>query len=294
MNHIIIPLGYAFCWGVGITLTKIALSEITPTTLLIIQLLSSVLFLSTICYWKDRQLPFSWNQLKQGFTGIFEPALTHMVGIFGIQMTTVSNAALIGSSEVILTILLAAVFLGEKLTKMNLLLAGMSCSGVLLLVLKDAQGAGHASWVGDLLVLTGTFFAVFYVLLSKRQIGTANPLYLALSQQLVGLIVTVFCFSVLSTINPNYEVNTVGISPPFWLLAVGSGIMQYALAFLLYLIALQNLPVSHAAFYVGLIPVFGVASAVVMIGERPDFAQWIGGLLVIASSYGAYRLKLKE
>jgi drug/metabolite transporter (DMT)-like permease len=291
MNNTILAFGYAFCWGIGVTLTKIALSEISATTLLIIQLSSSVIFLAVACYIRDRQLPFSWQQLKQGSAGIFEPALAYMVGIFGVQMTTASNATLIGSSEVILTILFAAVFLGEKLTRMKLFLAGISFSGLLLLMLKDAEGASRSSLMGDLLVLTGAIFAVFYVLISKKQIESADPLQLTLSQQLVGLIVTIFCFSVLSIISPSYEVSTAEISPQFWLLAVGSGIMQYALAFLLYLIALQKIPVSQAAFFVALIPVFGVVSAVVMIGEKPSLAQWIGGAMVIVSSYFSNRLK---
>ena len=293
MNNMITAVSYAFCWGVGVTLTKIALSEVPATTLLIIQLSSSVIFLATVCYLKDRQLPFSWQHLKQGFAGIFEPGLAHMVGIFGVQMTTASNATLLGSSEVVLTIVFAAVFLGEKLTQVKLLLACISFSGVLLLMLKDAQGASHASLAGDLLVLMGAIFAVVYVLFSKKQIGSADPLQLTSSQQLVGLIVTVVCFGMLSIINPNYEINAAGISPQFWLLAIGSGIMQYGLAFLFYLIALQNIPVSHAAFFVALIPVFGVASAVVMIGEQPSLAQWTGGLLVIVSSYFASRLKTR-
>jgi drug/metabolite transporter (DMT)-like permease len=291
MNNVIIALSYAFCWGAGVTLTKIALSEVSATTLLIIQLSSSVVFLAAACYLRDRQLPLSWQHLKQGYAGIFEPALAYMVGIFGLQMTTVSNATLIGSSEVALTILFAAAFLGEKLTRTKLLLAGISFLGVLLLMVKDTQGDSHSSLVGDLLVLMSVIFAVFYVLFSKKQIESVDPLQLTSSQQLVGLIMTAFCFSVLSIINPNYEVNAIGISPQFWLLAAGSGIVQYGLAFLLYLIALKNIPVSHAAFYVALIPIFGVASAVVMIGEQPGLAQWIGGSLVIVSSYCASKLK---
>lgn len=291
MNNIILALGYAFCWGVGVTLTKIALSEIAATTLLVIQLLSSVVFLSTICYLKERELPFSWNHLKQGAAGIFEPALAYMFGIFGLRMTTASNATLIASSEVIMTILLAAVFLGENLTRMKLLLSGISFAGVLLLMLEDAGVAGHSSIAGDLLVLMGTVFGVCYALSSKKQIEISSPLQLTSSQQLVGLIVTVFGFSMLSTIDRSYEVSAAGISPQFWLLAIVSGIMQYALAFLLYLISLKKIPVSHAAFYIALIPVFGVASAVVALGEQPTLAQWIGGLLTISSSYFASRLK---
>jgi drug/metabolite transporter (DMT)-like permease len=249
-----------------------------------------VLYLG-ICYLKDRQLPFSWSHLKQGIAGIFEPALAYMFGIFGIQMTSASNATLIASSEVILTIVFAPVFLGERVTRMKLLLSSINASGIVLLLLKDTQSPNYSCFSGDLLVLAGTIFAVCYVLLSKKQIATADPLHLTSSQQLVGLIVTVFCFSLLSTINPSYEISATGISPQFWFLAVLSGIMQYALAFLLYLIALQNIPVSHAAFYTALIPIFGIASAVVLIGEQPSLEQWIGGLLVIVSSYCANSLK---
>lgn len=291
MNNIILALSYAFCWGIGGTLTKIALSGVSATTLLIIQLLSSVLFLTTIYFLKHRQFPFSKKSFKQGAAGIFEPALAYMVGIFGLNMTTASNATLIASSEVVLTVLFASALLGEKLTRMKLLLAGASLLGILLLMLKDAEGVERASLLGDLLMLLSTIFAVFYALLSKKQIETEDPLQLTSSQQLVGLVVTALCFSVLSTINPSYKVSIVGIVPRFWLLAVVSGILQYALAFLLYLVALQSVPVSHAAFYVALIPIFGVASAIILIGEQPSFYQWVGAVLVITSSYYANRLE---
>ncbi|MBD2464207.1 DMT family transporter [Oscillatoria sp. FACHB-1407] len=291
MRRIGLPLGYSFCWGVGVTLTKIALTEITATTLLVIQLLSSVAFLAIACYLKTRQLPFSFRHLHRGFAGIFEPALAYMIGIFGVDMTTASNATLIGSSEVILTILLAAAFLGERLTRWKLVLAGVSFVGVLLLMLESSSGSDQTSLAGNLLVFVGTLFAVFYVLLSKKQIATDDPLQLTSSQQFVGLITTLLCFGVLSLLNSHYEVQATEISPQFWMLAIASGVMQYALAFLLYLTALQHVPVSQAAFYVALIPVFGVASAVLLIGEQPTIAQWLGGLLVIGSSYYANRLQ---
>ena len=286
----IIALSYACCWGVGVTLTKVALTEIAPTTLLIIQLVSSGLFLTVICYAREGHLPFSWQHLKQGYAGIFEPALSYMLGIFGIQLTTATNATLNGSSEVILTILCAAIFLGEKLTPVKLLLASSSFLGVLLLMLKDGQNSGQASLGGDLLVLTGTLFAVLYVLFSKHQIASVTPLQLTASQQLVGLLVTIVCFGLLSLMHPAYEVSAAGIPRLFWLLAIGSGIMQYALAFLLYLITLQTLPAGNAAFYIALIPVFGIASAVIILGEQPSLGQWVGGLLVVISSYWASRL----
>lgn len=198
--------------------------------------------------------------------GIFEPALAYMVRTLGLALTTASNATLIGSTEVVLTVLFAALFLGEKLTLTKLILAIISFSGVFFLLGTHIQGAMKSSLVGDLLVLLSTVFAVIYVLVSKAQItATVSPLKLTASQQLVGLIVTVLCFGSLSLFLPDYEVDATDISPQFWLLAIMSGILQYALAFLLYLTVLQNTSVSQVAFYLALIPVFGVANAIVEI-----------------------------
>jgi drug/metabolite transporter (DMT)-like permease len=290
MKTTFIALSYAFCWGVGLTLAKLALSEISVTTLLIIQLLSSVLFLYTICFVKDRQLPLSIRHLQQGAAGIFEPALSYMAGTLGLALTTASNATLMGSTEVVLTVLFAALFLGEKLTFKKLLLAIASFVGVFFILGTDTQGALASSVVGDLLVLLGTVFAVVYVLMSKAKIAVVSPLELTASQQLVGLITTVVGFGALSIVVPSYEISAVGISPQFWLLAIVSGILQYAVAFLLYLTVLQSTPVSHAAFYIALIPVFGVASAILLIGEQPSLPQWVGAALIITSSYVANRL----
>lgn len=291
MKNALIPLSYAFCWGVGMTLAKLALSEISATTLLVIQLLSSVLFLYIVCYLKERKLPLSLSSLKQGKAGIFEPALAYMVGTLGLSLTTATNASLIGSTEVILTILFAALILGEKLTLTKLLLSVISFLGIFLLTERELQNAMQSSLIGDLLVLLGTVFAVGYALLSKAQVTKINPLELTASQQLVGLIVTVTCLGMLSIVSPNYEINATGIEFQFWLLAILSGIMQYALAFLLYITALQNVPVSHAAFYVALIPIFGVSSAILLLGEHPSPIQWIGVVLIVTSSYSANRLR---
>jgi drug/metabolite transporter (DMT)-like permease len=291
MKNFLLPLGYASCWGVGLTLSKIALIEISPTTLLIVQLLSSVVFLYAACYIRNRKVPLSSKILKQGKAGIFEPALAYMFGTIGLNLTTATNASLIGSTEVVLTILLAALFLGEKLTVTKTILAIASFFGIFLLIASDSQGAITSSLVGDLLVILGVLFAVAYVLISKTQIANVNPLELTFSQQFVGLLVTVVCFGVLSLLDRNYEIDANGISLNFWLLAVISGIMSYALAFLLYLIALCKVPVSQAAFYVALIPIFGVGSAIILIGDRPKINQWIGATFVIASSYCANQIK---
>ena len=294
MKYSLIALSYAFCWGVGLTLAKIALTEISPTTLLIIQLSSSVLFLYAVCYFQEGRLPLGIKSLKQGIAGIFEPALAYMFGILGLASTTAVNASLIGSTEVIITILSAPIFLRERLVLVKLILASISFLGVFLLMGQDAAGTQNNFLFGDLMVLIGVLFAVAYVILSKLQVHRLSTIILTASQQFVGLITTAIAFGILSTFNRNYEINAFGISPQFWLLAIIAGIMQYALGFLLYLIALRHVDVSHAAFYVALTPVFGVASAILLIGEQPNILQWVGAGLIVTSSYFANRSETRQ
>lgn len=292
MKYTALGISYAFCWGFGVSLSKLALSEISAATLLTIQLISSLLFLNTIYFFKNGRLSFSCKSWRQGMAGLFEPALAYIAGTIGLSLTTAINASLIGSTEVILTILFAALLLGEKLSPMKLILAGVSLCGVFILIGEDFQSGANSSFVGELLVFLGILFAVGYALVSKAQVSRNNPLELIISQQLVGTVATVFCFGIFFTIHPSYEVSTIGIPLHFWLLAIVSGIMQYSLAFLLYLTALQTLPVSLAAFYIGLIPVFGVVSAILLLGEIPSLFQWVGAVLIIISSYFANRLEV--
>ena len=67
------------------------------------------------------------------------------------------------------------------------------------------------------------------------------------------------------------------------MLIAASGIVQYALAFWLYLIGLRVLPVHAAALFLALIPLFGTAGAMLFLGEASAFSNLPGMALVIAA-----------
>lgn len=59
--------------------------------------------------------------------------------------------------------------------------------------------------------------------------------------------------------------------------------MQYALAIWLYLLGMKTLPAGIASLFLALIPVFGVAGAMVFLGETLAPLQWGGCALVIGA-----------
>ena len=67
------------------------------------------------------------------------------------------------------------------------------------------------------------------------------------------------------------------------LAAAASGIVQYALAFRFYLTGLRALPVTTAAAFLTLTPVFGVTGAILFLGETLTLLQGLGAVTVIAA-----------
>ncbi len=67
--------------------------------------------------------------------------------------------------------------------------------------------------------------------------------------------------------------------------AITSGVLYYGLAYCLYLSGLRHVPASFAAVSFYLIPVFGVAGAFHLLGERLDPSQWLGVAIVLAAIF---------
>ncbi|MCG8481049.1 MAG: DMT family transporter, partial [Spirochaetales bacterium] len=241
MNVGVIALVYSAAWGFGFTVSKIALESFDALTLLTIQLSSSSLFLLgalvAVRGWKA----LCSLSIKHGLPGLLEPGMSYLFGTVGLSLTSATNASLIGSSEILLTIVASALFLRESVRPRQFALAIVGSLGVAVIALQDLQPDAFGAFWGDALVLTGVLFAVAYVLASKRLIATSNPLSMVTSQQLFGLLAIVVFRSVLANFSAHYDVRIAAVPGP-WLPAVVSGVLSYAVAFLCYLSAIRRLP----------------------------------------------------
>jgi drug/metabolite transporter (DMT)-like permease len=62
-----------------------------------------------------------------------------------------------------------------------------------------------------------------------------------------------------------------------------SGLMYYAAAFWFYLTGLRSVPATVAGGFLNLIPVFGITTAYVFLGERLSLTQWAGATTILLS-----------
>lgn len=275
----------AACWGLATVLSKDVLHTMPPFTMLAVQLTGSVGFLAVVFLVRGGRLPGVGRGLSLAWPGLLEPGLAYGVSVPGLALTSATNATVLSTAEPVLICLLAFVLLGVRTSAWVLGCSAVASVGVLLVTVSGAgdPAAGDFSTGdlrGDALVFLGTAFAALYVVASSRMVDSLPTLALALLQQTVGLL---FALGLLAAaILTGWE--RWQVPPPEAVLAaVLTGVVQYAIAVWLYLTALRSLPAPVAGGFLALIPVFGVAGAVLLLGERLTPMQMLGGVLVMAA-----------
>lgn len=274
-------VGSAACWGGATVATKGALEVFPPLTLLLIQLGASVTALwSAVLLLRLRVGP-PGPALRAGSTGLLEPGLAYAVGVPGLALTTAGNASVVAALEPVLIVLLVWALFGMRPGRLVAAAVVAAVAGVCLVSLPEGSGLGGGDTRGDALVLLGTAFAAAYVVASSRLVAEASPLVLTALQQSAGLVLAAALAAL--ALATGLEAWPAALPPDALLLAAGSGLVQYALAFWLYLVGLRGLPVTLAGLFLTLTPVFGVAGGVIALGEEVAAAQLAGAALIVAA-----------
>lgn len=271
----------AACWGLATVMSKGALSAFSPPLLVSLQLATSVAFLWGAVAVIGQSVTLNRSTGLAALSGVFEPGLAYAFGTFGLFLTTAGNASLIATTEPLLIAVLVWLFFREKIETGTALAMVAAMAGVAMVT--GAHGAGATtSPLGDALVVLGTLFAALYVVASSRLVTRIKPVALAALQQSVGLVFVVAVLFVWSS-PTEIRAELASADASMLLLALVSGIVQYALAFWFYLIGLQRLPASTAALFLALTPVFGIGGAAIFLGEQVTMLQAAGTLMVIAA-----------
>jgi drug/metabolite transporter (DMT)-like permease len=273
----------ALCWGAATVMSKSALAAFAPITLLVVQLLASV-----VCLWalvlirnaKVRRLPLG-TLVKFASLGLLEPGLTYLLALVGLQHTRASTASLIGSSEAMMIIAFSVLLFAERPTLRFMLLSIVAIFGLYVsLGTIPVAVSGSEVW-GNTLIFAGTATAAVYVVLSGRIAAKADPVLLVAWQQTVALGMA------LLTLPLEWAWRSQQVALPsatsVWLLAAASGVIQYALAFTFYMAALKTIHANVAGTYLNLIPIFGIAGAAIFLGELISMQQLVGAAITLAA-----------
>jgi O-acetylserine/cysteine efflux transporter len=264
-------------WGVAISGTKYALGGFDPMTLLSVELLAGTGVLWAALLIRGHRPPGSW--WLPALLGLLEPALAYLADTFGLSLTSAVHGAAIDGLESALVVLLAAVLFRENVARPAILAIAVALGGLSVLAVGAGGAGGRAD--GDLLVAGGVLSASLYTVVASRFADGSDALSLTAWQFTVAaflsLLVTIARWTATS------GTRTVSATPRFWLAAVLVGVGGFGISFLLFNRVIAQVGAARAAVILNLIPVFGVLSAVVLLGEGMTVPDAFGAVLIGAS-----------
>ncbi len=265
-------------WGFNWTAMKVALAEVPPWTFrsFCLGFGAALLFAALRAGGQRLAVPRAeWGRLA--LLALFNISCWNMLIAFGVALIPSGRAAILAYTMPVWSIPLSVWLLGERLTPPKLagLALGMAALAVLL---GDAAVTLGAAPLGSLMVLGAALIWALGTVLQKRfPISMPAGPYTAWIMLLGG--VPIFLGALLFE-DPR-ALRDVGMAA--WAGVLYNVVISYAFAHWAWIKLATSVPVSVFSISMLVIPVVGVLSGVVFLGERPGWAELTALVLVLGA-----------
>lgn len=258
----------AIIWSGNFIAAKGVTGQIPPVSLAFYRWLTAAVIIFPFA---AKQLPPEWTVVKRSWHYLFWASLTG-IALFntfvyiGAHYTSAINLALIGTTtSPIIAIVLARIFLKEKIDRLKIAGMVLCIGGVIFLLshgsiqnLLTFQFTGGDSWI----LIAAFCFAVYNTLVRKKPSGISPVNYLFI----------IFSFGTV-LLFPFYLWEAAHTDPVKWnsnlfLIILYLGLGASVISFLFWNIAISKLGAGRTALFGNLIPVFSSAEAAILLGEQ--------------------------
>jgi drug/metabolite transporter (DMT)-like permease len=265
-------------WGFNWTAMKVALAEVPPWTFrsLCLGLGSAVLFLALRAGGQRIVLPTGqWGRLW--LLALLNITSWNMLVAFGVGMIPSGRAAIVAYTMPVWAVPLSVWLLGERITGRKLAGLALGIGGLTLLLLESFAGLGRAP-LGSLLVLGAAVCWALGTVLQKRfPVSLPVGPYTAWIMLLGG--VPIFAGAIV--FEDWHSLQGVGVIA--WLGTAYNVVIAFAFAHWAWIKIATSVPVSVFSISMLLIPVLGVVSGMLFLGERPTWAEYAALVLVVCA-----------
>ena len=269
-------------WSGNFIIARGVIKQIQPVSLAFYRwLIASLLILP----FAIRSFKAEWTVTRQSWPYLFWVSLTG-IALFntcvyvGAHYTTAINLALIGTTSApVFSIILARIFLKEKIGLLKMIGLALCISGVVFLLAKGHlqnlltfRFTAGDGWV----LLAAFFFAIYNTLVRKKPASISSINYLLITFSLGTLLLF-----------PFYLWETYHAPPVQWninllLIILYLGLGASIICYLCWNIAIGKLGAGRTALFGNLIPVFSSIEATLLLKEEFTNIHIISMLLVFA------------
>jgi len=262
----------AFCllWSSAYAVAKVALIDCPPLLLLTFRFLLAGIVMLTAAALSGISLKISRRDLLLfAALGVANQAAYLGLGYIGLKSISAGLSALVISANPVLTAVLAAVFLGERMTWRKALGLVLGVGGVAFVVQHRLVG-GFDHPEGIAFTLMALVSLVIGTILFKR-FAPSGGLWVGNSVQSLAAGFAVLPFA--------FTLESVGDIVPSWRLAAAMAflvLLVSVFAYLLWFQLLERSGATAASSYHFLMPPLGMFFGWLLLGERVSYADFAG------------------
>jgi drug/metabolite transporter (DMT)-like permease len=274
-------------WAGNLVLGRYTAGHVPPITLSCLRWVGASLMM----------LPFAWPHLARDWPNLRSRlpliamlsatgyAINTALAYWALQYTTALNALLIQSSGPLFVALWSLVLFGIRLTGAQSFGIAVSLAGVLVIILHGdfSALAGVQLNRGDVMFAGAlAAFGLYSALMTRRPV--AHPLSLIVVTTAGGALMTfpLMVWEISAGIPMTLDALTIAT-------LIFVIVFPSALAYLFFNRGIALIGPNRAAPFFHLMPVFGSAMAIALLGERPQLYHLIGYVMVIAGVVTAAR-----
>ena len=274
-------LTFPLLWGLSFPAGKWAVQDFSPelTSFLRFAIASAALWPFAL---RGRSAPAAWSRRNLlilgllGLTGIFA---YHVLFYWSLRLTSAGNSALIISSDSLLTIGLAVLFLGERMTWRKAVGIALGFAGVAVIVSDGALTTmlTHGPNTGDLLAFGAAIAWALYGVVSKPVAHLYDPFDLSWATWVVGAVL-LSPFLLQESALPSL----LGGSLRGWLSVLYMSLISTGLGYFLYLKGIKEIGAAATAKFIFLVPVYVLVLAFLFLGEPvPPFKIGAAAAIIV-------------
>jgi len=275
-------------WGGTYVASKIAMADFMPITLAFVRFALASIIMIPFLLAKYRHIRLTRNDF---FTCTILGALgftfAYIFQNIGVKMTKTMNAAIEISSEPVMMLILAAMFLKEKITARIIAGIFLSTLGVLIIILPGSAGgpdqasAGAYSAAGDVLVLLSALCCALYTIIGNQAIKRL-PSFVVTAYAVITGTILLFPFAAW------YE-NGLGAiataSLKSWFCVFYLSALATSFAYFVWYLLLERLDASYMGNFLNLQPLVGILLGYFLLSEPAGGATFIGAAFIIGGVY---------
>ncbi len=281
----ILAFGSMMCFGSYNAFAKGLTAHLTPMTLLIVsELLMAAVIVVTFGFvplLKEAvKLPRKTVGIAIAF-GFLSSAIVPMLWFTGLTQTTAVNASVLNTADLIAVIIFGYFLLGERITVLQEIGAGVILAGILVVNLSGAIDSISVHR-GDLLILLATQLSGLSTVLFKKYLSDIRP-ELTLTIRAIAGGMAVLGISLLIGHQYVAEISTFPVEKLFLLLAFV--FFSRYMSLTMFYESLERLPMTTVALIQIGEPLFGMMFGAFVLGESIEQYHMAGAALIMAGLF---------